>query len=276
MNKQRFIAELTQLLSFMEEHDRAEFLRQLNERFDEAGPEGKAELISRLGTPTAMAIKASHEYTPTPPPEPAQEEEPAAQEAAEETDKAGEAEKTQAEEDAPDAEEDSRAEPEPEPGKAEAADGETETDAEEAQAGQAAAEALEEEKPTLSDLFGGQGAEAPVPPVQEEKKDRRARRSLVTLTIFGGIMLLCLLLALCAVVISPGLCAVGGAVFAFLAGLWASPVFTDALFLFGIAAIALAVGLLLLFLAVWLMKVIVKPLVSGTAELFRLTGGEDK
>lgn len=274
MNKQRFIAELTQLLSFMEEHDRAEFLRQLNERFDEAGPEGEAELISRLGTPTAMAIKASHDYTPTPPPEPAQEEEPAAQEAAEETDKAGEAEKTQAEEDAPDAEEDSRAEPEP--GKAEAADGETETDAEEAQAGQAAAEAPEEEKPTLSDLFGGQGAEAPVPPVQEEKKDRRARRSLVTLTIFGGIMLLCLLLALCAVVISPGLCAVGGAVFAFLAGLWASPVFTDALFLFGIAAIALAVGLLLLFLAVWLMKVIVKPLVSGTAELFRLTGGEDK
>lgn len=253
MNKQRFIAELAQLLSFMTEHDRAAFLKKLSAKFEEAGPEGEAALIAQLGTPTAMAIKVSRSYKPTPAPGP--EEVPAENAETAGTDEGGDTAPPQ--------------EPLPE---------QEQSAAPEAEACEAAPEQPEApEKPALSELFSGG---EPAPEIKRETENDiravRARRALCALTLAGGITLGCLLLALCAVVLVPGAGCMCVSAFFALAGLWAAPVLTDALFLFGIAAIALAVGIFLLFLAIWLMTAIIKPLVSGTVYLFRLTGGEDR
>lgn len=261
MNKQRFIAELAQLLSFMTEHDRAAFLKQLSAKFEEAGPEGEAALIAQFGTPTAMAIKVSRGYKPTPA--------PGAVEAPAENGEAAIA--PEGGENIP--EEDGENAPRREPLPAQERRSPTEGDA-----GETAPELPETpEKPALSELFGG-GEPAPEIKRETEKDIRaiRARRALCALTVAGGITLGCLLLVLCAAVLAPGACCACVSAFFALAGLWAAPVLTDALFLFGIAAIALAVGIFLLFLAIWLMTAIIKPLVSGTAYLFRLTGGEDR
>ncbi len=270
MNRQRFIAELTQLLSFMAEHDRAAFLKQLNAKFDEVGPEGEAGLIARLGTPTALAIKASRSYTPTAAPakaEPEEAEKPAQ-----------EPEENTSQEPGPEQERETEREPSsgeeqnPEPGP------EAETAREPERKEEAETEAkAETAKPALSELFGGENPAPEIKPEQEkDKKASCGRGALITLTVAGGIMLLCVLLAVCAVVFVPGAGGLCAAAVSVLAGLWASPVFTDALFLFGIAAIALALGVFLLFLAVWLIVAVVKPLVSGIVYLFRLTGGVDK
>ncbi len=263
MNKQRFLAELAQLLSFMAEHDRAAFLKQLNAKFDEAGPDGEAALIAQLGTPTALAINMSRSYTPT---------------AAPENEDTGEPEQTAAEAGSEEAEEQKTEQDTEEEKKEPEQPAETESRKETEQPAVKEPEPeTEAEKPTLSDLFGGENPALEADPEPEKDvKASRGRGALVTLTIAGGIMMLCVLLAVCAVIFAPGLGGLGTAVFAFLAGLWASPVFTDALFLFGIAAIALALGVFLLFLAIWLIVVIVKPLISGTAYLFKITGGEGK
>ena len=288
MNRQRFIAELTQLLSFMAEHDRAAFLKQLNAKFDEVGPEGEAGLITRLGTPTALAIKVSRSYTPTAAPakaepeeteKPVQEpEEEAPQEPKPEQERETERERETEQETSSGEEQTPEPEPEPEtaqePEQKEEAEAKTETEAEAKVEAKAEGEPA---KPALSELFGGENPAPEIKPEQEkDKKASRGRGALITLTVTGGIMLLCALLAVCAVVFAPGAGGLCAAAVSVLAGLWASPVFTDALFLFGIAAIALALGVFLLFLAVWLIVAVVKPLVSGIVYLFRLTGGEDK
>ena len=282
LNKQRFIAELTQLLSFMAEHDRAAFLKQLNAKFDEVGPEGEAGLIARLGTPTALAIKVSRSYTPTAAPakaEPEETEKPV-QEPEEETPQEPKPEQERETEQETSSGEEQTPEPEPEPETAQEPEQKAEAEAEAKTEAEIKVEAKAEgetAKPALSELFGG---ENPAPEIkQEQEKDKKASRgrgALITLTVTGGTMLLCVLLAACAVVFAPGAGGLCAAAVSVLAGLWASPVFTDALFLFGIAAIALALGVFLLFLAVWLIVAVVKPLVSGIVYLFRLTGGEDK
>lgn len=266
MNRQRFLAELSQLLSFMAEQDRAEFLKDISARFDAAGPEGEQVLISQLGTPTALAVRVSRGYRPS--------------DLLPEESGAASAEETEPEE--------VEAAPAAEPEAQEAIVG-AEPEAG-AQAGSEPAEAVqefvfdaapEEEEPTqmpptpdLSQLFGISAPAAEAQPTQEKPKRPRGRGALVALTISGGLLLAVLILALAAIVLAPGAAGLCTAALFGLAGLWASSVITDALFLFGIALIALAVGLLLLFLAVWLLVCIIKPLVSGIVYLFRLTGGE--
>lgn len=64
MNKQRFLAELQRLLVFMTDADRAETVRRYTELFDSVGPEGEADLIAEIGTPTKAAIGLSRGYEP--------------------------------------------------------------------------------------------------------------------------------------------------------------------------------------------------------------------
>lgn len=262
MNRQRFLAELSQLLSFMAEHDRAAFLKEITARFDEVGPEGEYALISRFGTPTVLAVKASRGYKPSELFTPAEDtaEEPAEQAdiqppEAEETPEAIEAPV----ENEPEVEAETEAEPEVEP----------EPDPE-PEMQPAVPEAV------LSELFGADSSREEVKPEPEKKRMPRGRGALIALTISGGALLLVLILALAAVVLAPGAAGIVSAALFGLAGLWASYVITDALFLFGIALVALSLGVLLLFLALWLLVIIIKPLVSGVVYLFRLTGGEGK
>ncbi len=64
MTKQKFLAELSRLLVFMTEEDRAEIIRRYGAMFDAAGPEGEAALLEQLGTPTRTAIALSRGYEP--------------------------------------------------------------------------------------------------------------------------------------------------------------------------------------------------------------------
>ena len=86
MNKQKYLAELGGLLSFLTEEDRAVVMSHYTRKFDEAGEAGEAALIQELGTPMRLAInlnrmgieaiaeaEAAAEKTPeTPPAEPVQ------------------------------------------------------------------------------------------------------------------------------------------------------------------------------------------------------------
>ena len=64
MNKQRYLAELGQLLIFMTSADRALTLEKFGDLFDQAGPVGAEALAGRIGSPTKNAIRLSRSYMP--------------------------------------------------------------------------------------------------------------------------------------------------------------------------------------------------------------------
>jgi uncharacterized membrane protein len=57
MNKQKYLAELGGLLSFLSSDERSLVLSRFERRFDDAGAEGEAALIAELGSPMTLAIK---------------------------------------------------------------------------------------------------------------------------------------------------------------------------------------------------------------------------
>lgn len=56
MNRQQFLAELNQYLTFFSPEERANIIAAYNERFDAEGPEKEYSLIAELGTPMMTAI----------------------------------------------------------------------------------------------------------------------------------------------------------------------------------------------------------------------------
>lgn len=56
MNRQQFLAELNQYLTFFSPEEKARIISAYNERFDTAGPDCEAALIAELGTPMMTAI----------------------------------------------------------------------------------------------------------------------------------------------------------------------------------------------------------------------------
>lgn len=64
INKQKFLAELTKLISYMSLKDREAVVAQYAKRFDEAGDD--EEVIAELGTPTQVAISLAGSYIPSP------------------------------------------------------------------------------------------------------------------------------------------------------------------------------------------------------------------
>ena len=62
MNKQRYLAELQRLLVFMTPEDRDAIVRRYAALFDSVGPDGEAELIGKIGSPTKAAISLSRGY----------------------------------------------------------------------------------------------------------------------------------------------------------------------------------------------------------------------
>ena len=56
MNKQKYMAELAGLLSFLNEADRSTVISYYERRFEAAGEAGETELIAQLGTPMRLAI----------------------------------------------------------------------------------------------------------------------------------------------------------------------------------------------------------------------------
>lgn len=62
MNKPQYLAELNQLLIFMTKADREDTLARYGALFDKAGPDGQEALLSRVGSPTHLAIRLSRIY----------------------------------------------------------------------------------------------------------------------------------------------------------------------------------------------------------------------
>ncbi|MEG1165146.1 MAG: hypothetical protein RSD68_01955 [Oscillospiraceae bacterium] len=56
MNRQQFLAELTQYLTFVTADERAAIIASFAEKFDAAGTAGEAALLAALGTPMTTAI----------------------------------------------------------------------------------------------------------------------------------------------------------------------------------------------------------------------------
>ena len=56
MNKQQFLVELSQYLTFFSPEEKTRIIAAYNEKFDSAGPEREAELLALLGTPMMAAI----------------------------------------------------------------------------------------------------------------------------------------------------------------------------------------------------------------------------
>lgn len=56
MNRQQFLAEFNQYLTFFSPEERAKIISAYNEKFNSVGPEGEAALIAELGTPMTSAI----------------------------------------------------------------------------------------------------------------------------------------------------------------------------------------------------------------------------
>ncbi len=64
MNKPQYLAELNRLLIFMTRADREQTLDRYGALFDKAGPAGQEALLSRIGSPTRVAIRLSRTYEP--------------------------------------------------------------------------------------------------------------------------------------------------------------------------------------------------------------------
>lgn len=56
MNRQQFLAELNQYLTFFSPQERAAVIAEFGEKFDAVGAEGESALIMELGTPMKVAI----------------------------------------------------------------------------------------------------------------------------------------------------------------------------------------------------------------------------
>lgn len=330
MNRQRFLAELSQLLAFMTPHDRNAKLKELNQRFDEAGLEGEGAIIASLGTPTALAIRLAREYVPSPAPsadtepnetagkpEAAPSAEPAAEQASIEkagTDIAPDAKSIKtAPESEPEniSEEKAKVDTEPSEAVKKSDNGETEDGSGETTPDNEA-ESPDAEKPDVADTLiedippeakissGSKRSMSSVPEAQrvlspqisalfgidsstpkienddddDEERTPNGRAALNLLTACGGLVLLCVTLIMCAVLFAPGAFFGGVTFLSVIAGIWAAPVFADALYLYGIAIMALALTVLLLFLAVWAVVCMLKPLIQDIKWLYHLTGGE--
>ncbi len=64
MNKQRFLTELKRLLVFMTDSDRDLTIARYADMFDAAGEAGEEAVLEKLGSPTKLAISLSRGYEP--------------------------------------------------------------------------------------------------------------------------------------------------------------------------------------------------------------------
>ena len=241
MNKQKYLAELQRLLVFMTEEDRALTVRRYGEIFDAAGPEGEADVVASLGTPTKAAIDLSRGYepgmarerlpsVPAPAPEP---ETPAPEEKPREL-----------WEELPDFEPPETPSPRRRP-------------APPAPGLQTAAAAVT--RLTDESMADGE-AEWPDLPARSMPTvvyERSVPLGLgiplfILLTLALGVPLLLLCAALTAVFLAPGCAVLLGAYLLFVGGLWCLSIVADAILLFGAALVVLAIGLFVLRIGLWL------------------------
>lgn len=62
MNRKSFLAELSNLLTFLEKEDRQRAVRRYERAFEKAGPDGEADLIAQYGSPVRQVLRLEKEY----------------------------------------------------------------------------------------------------------------------------------------------------------------------------------------------------------------------
>ncbi len=295
MNKQRYLAELGQLLIFMTSADRALTLEKFGALFDEAGPVGAEALAGRIGSPTKNAIRLSRSYMPgcltdeilfqgmdldmpAPAPEPAEKPEP-------EPEAEAEAAPHYAGPEMPDLTDmpelpdlpDAPAEAEPEPEAAEEDEGpEAEPTPAPADKARFVAVPVHEEPPEEEEPADEEEAEAepprrPAPHVVRPMSPWLGAPLFILSIIVLGIPLAALVLVLLVALLIPGALVLGGAVLAAIGGLWCISYVADAALMFGLAAFILGLALLVLWcgfaLDVGLVKLYIRAM-AGLKHMF--------
>lgn len=282
MNRQRFLAELRRLLVYMTEEDREEAVRRCTEAFEAAGPDGEAALIEQLGSPTKTAIALSRGYEPGSLPDvfPKRPVKPERPEKAEKPAAPAEKEPADPWASVPEVELPSLEES-PAPKQEEAS-----------APGQEEAPASEEESPApvacdpvydeAAPIDAPEGEEIPwedeLPPAFSRSRsviERTMPLGLgipLFLLVFAalGVPLAVLCAALAIVLLVPGCAVLFGAYLIVVGGLWCMSYMADAVLLFGLALVALAVGLIVLWLGLWLGV----KLLSAYGRGFGWVGGE--
>ena len=249
MNKQRYLAELQRLLVFMTEEDRELVIRHYGDIFDAAGEDGEAALAEKLGSPTKSAISLSRGYEPGTiknlPDLPRATEKPKAALTQTQDDPWGDLPTFEV----PTIKDESPAEEaEPEP------------------------EAEDEAETTVPPAAPEEETEFPVEEPEEDEIDRPMPFglgvSLLTLILIAiGIPVAALFLGLMAVCLAPGVAALVGAFLAAVGGLWCLSYMADAVLMFGLAFLILAVGLLVLWGGIWLCSRLVLVYIAGVRWL---------
>lgn len=260
MNRQRFLAELRRLLVFMSEEDRDEAVRRCGEAFDAAGPEGESALIADMGSPTKLAIGLSRGYEPGKIPDVIPKTAIVRPKAAEAVPAEGEilpAEPEVTWTDLPSFElhEAGTAEPEAAPAAEAAPEAEAPAHAEPAPTPETPAEAEPEKKNETPEAIPEAPAAEPEEPHTTVERTMPLGLGIpLFILVFGalGIPLGILCLALSLALLAPGAAILFGAYLIGVGGLWCTAYMADAVLLFGAAFIVLAVGLLVLWLGIWL------------------------
>ena len=233
MNRQKFLAELSRLLVYMTEEDRAEAVRRVGALFDEAGPAGETALLASLGSPTRTAIAFSRGYEPGKLPDALPKAAPAPKPAAPETPPAPRPDELWAE--LPDFE---LPAVEEEPSPASAPETAPEPDPAPAETPDFVREDIEE-------------SAAPTSVIERTMPLGLGAPLFVLVFAALGLPLGALALGLTLALLLPGVSALIGAYLALVGGLWCTGFMADAVLLFGLAAVILALGLMLLVLGLW-------------------------
>lgn len=269
MNKQRFLAELRRLLVFMTPSDRDLTISKYSALFDEAGEEGEAAVLEKLGSPTKLAISLSRGY------EPGQlTVETKQREALKKAEAAAKAAKLEHLSD------DSY-----HPG-----DLDFDLDGEDVIEDDPVSiimrsldDAAEEERPVIEvpdELFEGDDEDED--DYYDEDEDFRPQHPvreggllpagagaavLALILLIVGLPLAVLTLGVALVWLIPGAAGIGAALLAAIAALWCLGSIADALLVFGVAFLFLALGLLLLWCGIWLDVRLVGLFVRGVQGL---------
>ena len=269
MNKQRYLAELEQLLVFMTRADREQTIHRYGAMFDDAGPNGEEALADELGSPTRVAIRLSRDYIPG-----QLDASAAPASAADRPDEtaapAPVQELTLALDDLPQFEL-----PEMDlPGQEPQPESEPQTPAPEKPAPAPRKEPRDWRVIPLEEPDGD------VPGRLEQEQIVRTMPLGVGIPLFVLAMVLVgvpvgvVLLGLFAALLCPGLGVLIGAWLVFVGGLWCISYIADAILMFGLAFLVLCVGILVLWCGFWVGFHLVKLYVLGVRSLAGLLLGK--
>lgn len=296
MNKQQFLSELEKLLVFMTDEDCDLVIDRIGYMFDLAGPEGEEAIAGMLGSPTRTAIRLSRGYEPgyipeLPEPEeltgqPVQPDPQPAEAAPDGTDAASEGEDLWEDLPAfelPDVEADGfvavPTEDEPAPDRPEEPKAPEDSIPEDEglrSGGEEDTPALQYIEPRMishgvPDYGGLPDGLAPVREPPARYMPLWVGIPLFIIAILGlGIPLAPAAAVLFVVLPIPGVLLLIGGWLIFVGGLWCVAYIADAVMLFGAAFVCLGLGLMVLWLGLWLGVTIIKLYIRGIRALARV------